>query len=141
MREADCIFCKIANGEIPTRTVYEDEDFRVILDMSPLADGHALLMPKEHYKDVYDMPEELLGKAYIVAKRVADMMSKALGVDGFNILQNNGKAGGQTIFHFHIHLIPRYYVEGECINWIALEKTDEELDAALEKITSYKEDK
>ncbi|MDO5344733.1 MAG: HIT family protein [Lachnospiraceae bacterium] len=104
----DCIFCKIANGEIPSATLYEDEDFRVILDLGPASKGHALILPKEHAANIYEMPEELVGKAFVLAKKMAGILTEGLKCDGFNILQNNGEPAGQTVFHFHIHLIPRY---------------------------------
>ena len=134
MRDDNCIFCKIANGDIPSRTIFEDDDFRVILDMSPAADGHALILPKQHYANIYEMPEELAGKVFILAKKMAEKMSNILNADGFNIVQNNGEVAGQTVFHFHVHLIPRYKADGQDINCLPLEKTAEELDAVLEKL-------
>ncbi len=104
----DCIFCKLANGIFPTNTLYEDEDFRVILDIEPATKGHALILPKKHFANIYELPEEYAGKVYKVAKNMAGKMQDALGFDGFNVLQNNGEAAGQTVFHFHMHLIPRY---------------------------------
>ena len=105
---ADCIFCKIISGEIPSHTIYEDEEFKVILDIAPAAKGHALILPKVHYADLYDIDEEVAGRAMKLAKRLATKMTGVLGCDGFNILQNNHEAAGQTVFHFHMHLIPRY---------------------------------
>src|SRR5699024_2631923 len=108
MRDKDCLFCKIAAGEIPSATVYEDEDFRVILDLGPATKGHALVLPKEHWANLFELPDEVAQKGILVAKKVAGKLRDALGCDGFNIVQNNGTAAGQTVFHFHIHLIPRY---------------------------------
>ena len=108
MKDENCIFCKLANGDIPTRTIYEDEKFRVILDASPASRGHALILPKEHYANLYEIPEETAGEAMKLAKRLAGKMTQALGCDGFNLVQNNGETAGQTVFHFHLHLIPRY---------------------------------
>lgn len=104
---SDCIFCKIANGEIPSATLYEDEDFRVILDLGPANKGHALVLPKQHYANLYEIPDELAGKAMVLAKKIITRMRDVLGCDGYNVVQNNGEAAGQTVFHFHIHLIPR----------------------------------
>lgn len=104
----DCIFCKIANGEIPSNTIYEDEDFRVILDANPCSKGHALILPKQHYANVYELDDEIAAKVFPLAKKLATKMTDRLGADGFNILQNNGEVAGQTVFHFHMHLIPRY---------------------------------
>jgi histidine triad (HIT) family protein len=104
----NCVFCKIIAGEIPSATIYEDEDFKVILDINPAAKGHALILPKEHYANLYELPEELCQKVMVLAKRLATHMTEKLGCDGFNLVQNNGEVAGQTVFHFHLHLIPRY---------------------------------
>lgn len=101
MKDENCIFCKLANGDIPTATVYEDEDFRVILDANPAAKGHALILPKEHYANLYEIDDELAGKSMILAKKMITKLTKALGCDGYNIVQNNGEAAGQTVFHYH----------------------------------------
>lgn len=103
----DCIFCLIANGQIPSDTVYEDEYFRAILDLSPAQKGHTLLLPKEHYADLFEMPEELAARVLPTAKRVALAVREATGADGVNLVQNNGEAAGQTVPHFHLHIIPR----------------------------------
>ena len=108
MKASDCIFCKIANGEIPSQTIYEDNLFRVILDISPVSEGHALIILKEHYKDLTEVPEEIAQKALPLAKRLGIAMMETLGCSAFNVLQNNGAAAGQTVFHFHMHVIPRY---------------------------------
>ena len=117
MRDENCIFCKIAEGVIPSATIYEDEDFRVILDIEPASKGHALILPKEHYANLYELPEELASKALVVAKKVVTAMTEVLGCDGYNVLQNNGEAAGQTVFHFHMHLIPRYEKDKVNIKW------------------------
>ena len=124
---SDCIFCKIANGEIPSTTLYEDDDFRVILDMGPAARGHALLLPKEHYANLFELDDELAAKALVTAKKVASRLKDALGADGFNLVQNNGEAAGQTVFHFHMHLIPRYKDDGAGISWTPGSATPEEM--------------
>lgn len=108
MKDADCIFCKIANGEIPSATLYEDGDFRVILDIGPASKGHALILPKEHYENLYELPEYKAAQAFVLAKRMSIKMRQVLNCDGMNVVQNNGTSAGQTVFHFHIHLIPRY---------------------------------
>lgn len=129
----DCIFCKIANGEIPSATLYEDEDFRVILDLGPASKGHALILPKMHAANIYEMPEELVGKAFMLAKKMAGILTEGLKCDGFNILQNNGETAGQTVFHFHIHLIPRY--QGDQVKvklaWEQGKLTDEDKEEIL----------
>lgn len=115
--ENQCIFCKIAKGEIPSATLYEDEDFRVILDMGPATKGHALLIPKKHFANLYELDDEVAGKALKVAKKMVSKMTEALHCDGFNLVQNNGEAAGQTVFHFHMHLIPRYNNDNAGISW------------------------
>lgn len=113
----DCIFCKIAGGEIPSYTLYEDSDFRVILDISPASNGHTIIIPKEHAQNVYELSEELASKVFVIAKKTAEVLSRALQCDGMNILQNNGETAGQTVFHFHMHVIPRYKTDRVTINW------------------------
>ena len=97
----NCIFCKIANGEIPAATLYEDENFRVILDLGPASKGHALILPKNHYRNLYDIDEATASKAICLAKKMITKMTDVLGCDGYNIVQNNEEAAGQTVFHFH----------------------------------------
>lgn len=104
----DCIFCKIANGEIPSNTIYEDEDARVILDINPAAAGHALVLPKKHYPSMLEYPAEELGKIYAIAQKVGQAAEKELHADGANIFANCRPAAGQTVDHFHVHIIPRY---------------------------------
>ncbi len=123
----DCIFCKIAAGEIPSQTIYEDDSYRVILDLGPAAKGHALILPKEHYADIFELPEAKAGEVFKLAKNMAVKMKAALKCDGFNIVQNNGEVAGQTVFHFHMHLIPRYADDGQDINWKPGEPTQDEL--------------
>ncbi len=128
MRKDDCIFCKIANGDIPSKTLYEDDDFRVILDLGPAAKGHALILPKDHFANLYELPDETAAKVMILAKKMATQMTEKLGCDGFNLVQNNGETAGQTVFHFHLHLIPRYENDGQKIGWNPGSPTQEELE-------------
>lgn len=118
MRKEDCIFCKIANGEIPSKTLYEDENFRVIFDINPASLGHAIILPKEHSANIYDLPETDASKIFVVAKKVAGVLQAVLQCDGMNILQNNGEAAGQSVFHLHVHVIPRYQDDTVSIKWI-----------------------
>ena len=127
MKDCNCIFCKIANGEIPSTTLYEDEDFRVILDLGPATRGHALLLPKNHFANLFELDDETAQKAILVAKKMAGKMKDALGADGFNLVQNNGEAAGQTVFHFHMHLIPRYENDNAGILWEPGETTPEDM--------------
>ena len=133
---SDCIFCKIANGEIPSATLYEDEDFRVILDLGPASKGHALILPKAHAANIYEISDDMAAKAMILAKKMATKMTEALKCDGFNIVQNNGEPAGQTVFHFHMHLIPRYEGDQVGITWKPGTLTDEVKNEILEKLKS-----
>lgn len=135
MKNENCIFCKIAAGEIPSATIYEDDDFRVILDIEPASKGHALILPKEHYANLYELPDELASKALVVAKKVITQMTDIVGCDGYNILQNNGETAGQTVFHFHMHLIPRYKEDDVTITWNHGELTEELKAEILSKIS------
>lgn len=137
MKKDDCIFCKIANGEIPSRTLYEDDEFKVIMDLAPATKGHSLIIPKNHFANLYEMPDETLQKAIVLAKKMATMMTDKLSCDGFNILQNNGESAGQTIFHFHIHLIPRYSSDVQNLLFKVTHPDAEELDAILKQITEW----
>lgn len=128
MKDANCIFCKIATGEIPSKTLYEDDDFRVILDLGPATKGHALVLPKEHYTNLYELPEETAGEVMKLAKRMVTKMTERLGCEGFNLVQNNGDLAGQTVFHFHMHMIPRYQADGQKIGWKPQEVSSEELE-------------
>lgn len=132
----DCIFCKLAAGEIPTATLYEDDDFRVILDQGPATKGHALILPKKHYANIYELPEEVAARVMVLAKKMAGVMTEALKCDGFNLVQNNGEAAGQTVFHFHLHLIPRYQNDNAGITWkpgTLEESVKEEILAAVKE--------
>jgi len=127
MRDEDCIFCRIAGGEIPSSTIYEDDDFRVILDLSPATKGHALILPKEHYRDLCELDTEIAAKVLPLAGKLGQAMKRALGCDGFNVVQNNGAQAGQTVFHFHVHMIPRYQGEDRIVSWTPGESDQEEL--------------
>ncbi|MDD6551138.1 MAG: HIT family protein [Lachnospiraceae bacterium] len=108
MKDDNCIFCKLANGEIPTNKIYEDELFTVILDADPVSKGHALILPKNHYANIYELGDKEAEAIFPLAKKLAGHMKDVLHCDGFNVLQNNGETAGQSVFHFHMHLIPRY---------------------------------
>ncbi|MBB6454677.1 histidine triad (HIT) family protein [Salirhabdus euzebyi] len=104
----DCIFCKIINGEIPSAKVYEDEDVYAFLDISQVTKGHTLVIPKKHVKDVFETPEEIAQSLFARVPKIAKGIKKAYEPKGLNILNNNGQFAGQSVFHVHIHLIPRY---------------------------------
>ena len=133
MKDENCIFRKILAGEIPSTAVYEDDDFKAILDVSPAARGHVIILPKNHAANIYELPDEDASKIMVVAKKIATAIEKAYHCDGVNILQNNGEAAGQTVFHLHVHVIPRF--KGDTVN-IGWKQGDmpEDLDAICKEI-------
>lgn len=134
MIKEDCIFCKIANGQIPSSTVYEDEDFRVILDVAPAAKGHSLILPKQHSDNLWELGEEERKKVLDIAAKVSKGQKKALSCDGVNLLQNNGLAAGQSVFHFHMHLIPRYKGDDANFGWKTGTLTDDDKEDILARL-------
>jgi histidine triad (HIT) family protein len=134
MKDNNCIFCKIANGDIPSRTIYENDLFRVILDNGPATDGHALVLPKDHYANLFEIPADTAAEAMKTAQTVAAMLKEKLHADGLNLVQNNGETAGQTVHHFHMHIIPRYKGDGQNILWKPGHPSDQELDAVLGRI-------
>lgn len=104
----DCIFCKIVRGELPSYKVYEDSDILVILDKFPASRGHLLVIPRGHHAGVEDTPPRTLARAWLAASALARVYRKSLGAKGVNIVTNSGRPAGQVIFHFHIHVIPRW---------------------------------
>lgn len=134
MRNDNCIFCKIAAGQIPSNTVYEDEDFRVILDIAPASKGHAIVLPKEHMADLLSADSNVTAKALPVIKKVANAIKTATGCEGVNILQNNGEAAGQTVFHLHFHIIPRVKGDNVIPSWNTLSYAENEAATIAENI-------
>jgi len=130
MKDENCIFCKIANGEIPSATIYEDDMFRVILDINPASKGHALILPKEHYANIFEVPEETAARSIILARKIMTKMKDVVRCDGYNLLQNNGPSAGQTVFHYHVHMIPRFEGDNIGLKW----KTGELDDALRDRI-------
>lgn len=135
MRDDNCIFCKIVNGDIPSKMLHEDGEFKVILDLGPATKGHALILPKNHYRNLYELPDDMASKVMLLAKKMASQMTDKLECDGFNLVQNNGEAAGQTVFHFHLHLIPRYNGDGQTLGWKEQELTADELEEIRKIIT------
>ena len=130
----DCIFCKIANGEIPSATIYEDDDFRAILDLGPAAKGHTLVIPKSHSDNLLSVEPDTAAKALKVISKTANAIKEALGCDGINVVQNNGEAAGQTVMHLHFHIIPRYKNDSVNIGWQPMKPSNEELAATADLI-------
>ena len=133
----DCIFCKLANGVFETNTLYEDDDFRVIFDASPATKGHVLILPKEHAANVFELSEETASKVFVLAKKIATVLKEVTGCEGVNILQNNGEIAGQTVFHFHMHIIPR--IKGDTVNvgWVPGTADSDTIASIVEKVTPY----
>ena len=117
MIKDDCIFCKIGKGEIPSATIYENSDFRVFLDVAPANRGHALIIPKDHADNIFQLDGETAGKLFSLATVVARAIKEETGCEGMNIVQNNGAVAGQTVNHFHLHLIPRNEGDGVNVTW------------------------
>ena len=134
MKKDDCIFCRIAAGEIPSATVYEDDDFRAILDLGPAAKGHTLVIPKNHSDNLLSVEPDTAAKALKVISKTANAIKEALGCDGINVVQNNGEAAGQTVMHLHFHIIPRYKNDSVNIGWQPMKPSNEELAATADLI-------
>lgn len=132
----DCVFCKIVKGEIPSAKLYEDDEVLAFLDIAPVNKGHALVIPKKHYENLYDLPEEEFLKVASVVKRVAGAVKKATNAQGINVLQANEKAAGQEVMHFHVHIIPRFLEDGSGFKWPKKEYSEGEMKEFQEKIKS-----
>ena len=128
MKKDDCIFCKLANGVIPTNSLYEDDVVKVIFDAGPASLGHVLILPKEHFDNVYALDDDTAAHVFQVAVKVAKALKEGLNLEGLNIVQNNGEIAGQTVFHFHMHIIPRYKGDTVNVGWKPGEVTDEEIE-------------
>ena len=137
MKKDDCIFCKIAAGEIPSATVYEDDDFRAILDLGPAAKGHTLVIPKNHSDNLLSVDDDTAAKALKIISKTANAIKESLGCDGINVVQNNGEAAGQTVMHLHFHIIPRYNNDNVNIGWQPMKPSTEELAATAELIKAH----
>ncbi|SHM44775.1 histidine triad (HIT) family protein [Anaerosporobacter mobilis DSM 15930] len=133
----NCIFCKIAAGEIPSYTIYEDDDFKAFMDISPASKGHTILIPKVHADNLFELDETVASKLLPVAARIAKALKAELHCEGLNLLQNNGEIAGQTVFHFHMHIIPRYEVDKVVVKWVEDKYEGEPLDQLSEKIKKH----
>ena len=130
----DCIFCAIAAGEIPSFKLYEDDLVLAYLDINPFTRGHALVIPKAHSEGMLDTPDDVLAEVVKRVKKVAAHLKTALPCDGFNVLQNNGAAAGQTVRHLHFHIVPRYGEAAEGISFASGKGDMDELKALAEKL-------
>lgn len=130
----DCIFCEIAKGNIPAATIYEDEEFKVIMDRFPSGKGHALILTKQHYLDWFEIDPVVYGRMFQLANQLGPAFEQALDCEGINILQNNGRLAGQTVDHIHLHIIPRYAGDGLSFAWKTQTVTEQELAEVATKI-------
>ena len=129
-----CIFCKIVKGDIPCAKIFEDDCVLSFLDIAPANKGHALIITKNHYETLLDMPDECLNDLMVKAKKIARAMHSALANEGFNILMNNGKAAGQLVEHVHMHIIPRHNADDFNLNWTHKEYGQGEAEQTAAKI-------
>jgi histidine triad (HIT) family protein len=129
MADSDCIFCRIVAGEVPCHRVYEDEDVLVFMDLFPAARGHTLVVPRAHHESIFEISDEAVRAVASAARRVARAIGVALGPDGLNVTQASGAAAGQTVPHYHVHLLPRS--QGQRLSFHGTERGDPEELAAL----------
>lgn len=134
MSNQSCIFCSIASGAIPSSTVFENSEFKVILDLYPASKGHTLIIPKEHFDNIFDLDSDTASKLFAFATIVARALKNVLHCDGLNVIQNNGVVAGQTVNHFHMHLIPRFEGDGMRFAWKTQQFEKSELDMLAEMI-------
>jgi histidine triad (HIT) family protein len=113
----DCIFCRIVAGELPSIRIHEDERTIVIMDINPATRGHALVIPRTHARDIHDISDEDLAHCALVSRDIADRAVSRLGADGVTIMQSNRAAAWQTVFHYHVHVIPRYDDDPLVLPW------------------------
>lgn len=135
--DESCIFCKIVQKQAPSSIIFEDDKVMAFLDIRPVNEGHTLVIPKDHYIDIYEIPQELIGQVHIVTKTVSLAVKQAVNAEGISIIQQNGKAAGQDIFHLHVHIIPRYH--GQKMTSFHELKTveNEKLDQTATKIKQH----
>ena len=136
----DCIFCKILRGEIPSFKIYEDDGVLAFMDVNPLAPGHALVIPKHHARDILETPGEWVGKAFAAAGKVARAVQKTCNPDGINLLQANGPGAKQSVFHLHVHVIPRFMDDGLTMNWERIPGDMEDIGKLAEQIAANLEE-
>jgi len=137
MGVGDCIFCKIASGQIPSAKIYEDEIVVAFLDIGPISDGHTLVMPRQHFEKAHNCPPELLGQIWTRLGKIAGAVASATGADGYNVLCNNGRAAGQLVDHLHFHIVPRRTGDGVFAKWPSYKYGPGQLEIIAEKIRKH----
>ncbi len=130
----NCVFCKIVNNEFDSYKLYEDDNFIVIFDKFPTTSGHTLIITKNHYEDFFELDEYVASELLVLAQKVARALKEVTGCTGLNILQNNGKDAGQVVFHYHMHLIPRYENDNVSIKLSSNDLTDEDAKNLMKQI-------
>ena len=133
-RDSDCIFCKIVENELPGFRVFENEHTVAFMDINPVANGHVLVVPKEHWANLYEMPDVQFGYTSATVRRVATAVNQFLNPDGISIIQANGKGAAQSVLHFHIHIVPRTFGDELKINWELKSGKMDEIEAAAKSI-------
>ena len=137
MSAQECIFCKIASGQIPAAKIYEDEIVVAFLDIGPISDGHTLVLPRQHFEKVHNCPPELLGQIWTRLGRIAEAVASATGADGYNVLCNNGRAAGQLVDHLHFHIVPRKTGDGVFAKWPSYKYRPGQVEIIAEKIRKH----
>ena len=132
----DCIFCKIVKGEIPSTKILETEKSYCFLDINPINPGHLLVIPKEHYVTIFEMPDDILADLIVNVRKLSEAVYKAVSAEGINVVQNNYRAAGQLIDHAHFHIIPRFSNDGFLTSWPGKPANPADLNKVKEKITA-----
>jgi histidine triad (HIT) family protein len=133
--DPDCVFCRIASGELPSTRIDEDERTVAFMDINPATRGHVLVVPREHSADLTQIAEDDLAAVAAMAKRIAQRQKERLGADGVNLLNSCGKVAWQTVFHFHVHVIPRYATDPLRLPWEPAPGDRDEIAAAAQVLT------
>ena len=137
MSAQECIFCKIASGQIPATKIYEDEVVVAFLDIGPISDGHTLVMPRQHFEKVHSCPPELLGQIWTRLGKIAGAVALAVSADGYNVLCNNGRAAGQVVDHLHFHIVPRKTGDGVFAKWPSYKYGPGQVEKIADKIRKH----
>ncbi len=137
MSAHECIFCKIASGQIPAVKIYEDDVVVAFLDIGPISDGHTLVMPRQHVEKVHNCPSELLGQIWSRLGKIAGAVASAVGSDGYNVLCNNGRAAGQVVDHLHFHIVPRKIGDGVFTQWPSYKYRPGQVEIIADKIRKH----
>jgi histidine triad (HIT) family protein len=136
MGTQECIFCRIASGQIPSIKIYEDDVVVAFLDIGPISDGHTLVMPRQHVEKMHSCPPELLGEIAARLGKIAGAVASAVGADGYNVLCNNGRVAGQVVDHLHFHIIPRKAGDGVFTQWPSYKYAQGKAETIAAKIKS-----